>query len=162
VLALSALQPGTQRFSDLRRKIGGVSERMLVQTLQWLGADGMVERKALKIVPPLWSTLSRPRAGGRCQVSRLCRSDQTRPAAARCSLVLRLGPLPAIRSRHAGANKRAQSYQLRRLMSDRSPNQRIASFQVADERLRLLLKGHVRSIMDSIDGADCVGIERCE
>ncbi len=52
VLVLMALQSGTQRFSDLRRKVGGVSERMLAQTLQWLEADGMVERKAYKIVPP--------------------------------------------------------------------------------------------------------------
>lgn len=52
VLVLIALQSGTQRFSDLRRKVGGVSERMLAQTLQWLEADGMVERKAYKIVPP--------------------------------------------------------------------------------------------------------------
>ncbi|MFD2238144.1 winged helix-turn-helix transcriptional regulator [Aureimonas populi] len=52
VLVLIALQSGTQRFSDLRRKVGGVSERMLAQTLQRLEADGMVERKAYKIVPP--------------------------------------------------------------------------------------------------------------
>lgn len=44
VLTLIALRSGTQRFSDLRRKIGGVSERMLAQTLQWLESDGMVER----------------------------------------------------------------------------------------------------------------------
>lgn len=52
VLVLISLLPGTQRFSDLRRKIGGVSERMLSQTLQWLESDGMVRRKAYKIVPP--------------------------------------------------------------------------------------------------------------
>lgn len=52
VLVLIALRPGTQRFGDLRRKVRGVSERMLAQTLQWLEADGMVERKAYKIVPP--------------------------------------------------------------------------------------------------------------
>lgn len=52
VLVLIALQSGTQRFSDLRRKVGGVSERMLAQTLQWLENDGIVERKAYKIVPP--------------------------------------------------------------------------------------------------------------
>jgi DNA-binding HxlR family transcriptional regulator len=33
VLVLIALLPGTQRFSELRRKLGGVSERMLAQTL---------------------------------------------------------------------------------------------------------------------------------
>lgn len=52
VLVLIALLPGTQRFSDLRRAIGGVSERMLAQTLQWLEADGIVARKAYKVVPP--------------------------------------------------------------------------------------------------------------
>ena len=30
----------------------GVSERMLAQTLQWLEADGLVERRAFKVVPP--------------------------------------------------------------------------------------------------------------
>lgn len=52
VLVLIALRSGTLRFGDLRRRIGGVSERMLAQTLQWLENDGMVERKAYKIVPP--------------------------------------------------------------------------------------------------------------
>lgn len=52
VLVLIALQSGTQRFSDLRRKIGGVSERMLAQTLQWLEGDGLVVRKAYNVVPP--------------------------------------------------------------------------------------------------------------
>ncbi len=52
VLILIALLPGTQRFSDLRRTIDGVSERMLAQTLQFLEADGIVERKAYKVVPP--------------------------------------------------------------------------------------------------------------
>ncbi|QLF91693.1 helix-turn-helix transcriptional regulator [Pseudomonas sp. ABC1] len=52
VLILITLLTGTQRFSDLRRRIGGVSERMLAQTLQWLEHDGMVERKAYKVVPP--------------------------------------------------------------------------------------------------------------
>ena len=34
VLVLVALMEGTYRFSDLRRKVGGVSEKMLAQTLQ--------------------------------------------------------------------------------------------------------------------------------
>ena len=41
------------RFSELRRAIGGVSERMLAQTLQTLEADGLIDRKALDVVPPL-------------------------------------------------------------------------------------------------------------
>ncbi|MDQ2103425.1 winged helix-turn-helix transcriptional regulator [Azospirillum isscasi] len=52
VLVLIALEGGTLRFSELRRTIGGVSERMLAQTLQWLEADGMVNRTAHDVVPP--------------------------------------------------------------------------------------------------------------
>ncbi|UTD25752.1 helix-turn-helix domain-containing protein [Bradyrhizobium sp. WD16] len=52
VLVLVALIPGTQRFSDLRRRIGGISERMLAQTLQWLENDRLVDRVAYPVVPP--------------------------------------------------------------------------------------------------------------
>ncbi|WP_237153459.1 winged helix-turn-helix transcriptional regulator [Oryzibacter oryziterrae] len=52
VLVLVALKDGTHRFSDLRRKIGGVSERMLAQTLQVLEGDGFIHRKAYPVVPP--------------------------------------------------------------------------------------------------------------
>ncbi len=52
VLVLIVLEGGTQRFSGLRRAIGGVSERMLAQTLQWLEADGLVLRVARDVVPP--------------------------------------------------------------------------------------------------------------
>ena len=52
VLILVALLDGTLRFSDLRRKVGGVSEKMLAQTLQWLEGDGLVLRQAFDVVPP--------------------------------------------------------------------------------------------------------------
>lgn len=52
VLVLIALLQGTHRFSELRRKIGGVSERMLAQTLQWLEEDGFVSRVSYPVVPP--------------------------------------------------------------------------------------------------------------
>jgi len=52
VLVLVALRSGTHRFSELRRKVDGVSERMLAQTLQWLEADGFVARKSYPVVPP--------------------------------------------------------------------------------------------------------------
>ncbi|MDO5611821.1 MAG: helix-turn-helix domain-containing protein [Paracoccus sp. (in: a-proteobacteria)] len=52
VLVLIALQGRVLRFSELRRMIGGVSERMLAQTLQGLEQDGMVRRQALPVVPP--------------------------------------------------------------------------------------------------------------
>ena len=52
VLLLVALMSGTQRFSDLRRKVNGISEKMLAQTLQWLEGDGFVERISYPVVPP--------------------------------------------------------------------------------------------------------------
>lgn len=52
VLVLIALQDGTHRFSELRRKVSGVSERMLAQTLQWLEGDRLVERRSFPVVPP--------------------------------------------------------------------------------------------------------------
>lgn len=52
VLVLIALMSGTHRFSALRRKVSGVSERMLAQTLQWLEEDGFVLRVSYPVVPP--------------------------------------------------------------------------------------------------------------
>lgn len=52
VLILIALEGGPHRFSSLRRKVGGVSERMLAQTLDWLEGDGLVQRIAYEVVPP--------------------------------------------------------------------------------------------------------------
>ena len=52
VLTLIALRPGTLRFSGLRRKVNGVSERMLAQTLQQLESHGLVLRESFPVVPP--------------------------------------------------------------------------------------------------------------
>ncbi len=52
VLVLVVLLGGTHRFSELRRKIGGVSEKMLSQTLQGLEGDGLVNRLSRPVVPP--------------------------------------------------------------------------------------------------------------
>ena len=52
VLLLVGLLSGTHRFSDLRRKVNGISEKMLAQTLQWLEGDGFVERISYPVVPP--------------------------------------------------------------------------------------------------------------
>lgn len=40
------------RFSELRRMIDGVSERMLAQTLQLLERDGLINRNVFDVVPP--------------------------------------------------------------------------------------------------------------
>lgn len=52
VLTLVLLLQRTHRFSELRRRIGGVSEKMLAQTLQTLESDGFVVRVALPVIPP--------------------------------------------------------------------------------------------------------------
>ena len=52
VLLLVGLLSGTHRFSELRRKVNGISEKMLAQTLQWLERDGFVERIAYPVIPP--------------------------------------------------------------------------------------------------------------
>ena len=51
-LVLRTLLGGTRRFSELRRAIGGVSEKMLAQTLHALERDGLVERIAYPVIPP--------------------------------------------------------------------------------------------------------------
>lgn len=52
VLILVALRDGAHRFSDLRRKMGGVSEKMLAQSLQALEQDGFINRVSYPVVPP--------------------------------------------------------------------------------------------------------------
>jgi DNA-binding HxlR family transcriptional regulator len=52
VLVLSALLERSYRFSELRREVGGVSEKMLAQTLRTLERDGFVHREARTVIPP--------------------------------------------------------------------------------------------------------------
>ncbi|WP_380161014.1 winged helix-turn-helix transcriptional regulator [Kineococcus sp. R86509] len=51
-LVLIALGEGAFRFNALRRKVDGVSEKMLAQTLQTLERDGMVTREVVTAIPP--------------------------------------------------------------------------------------------------------------
>lgn len=52
VLVLIELLDRPHRFSELRRAIGRVSEKMLTQTLQTLERDGLVHRDAKPVIPP--------------------------------------------------------------------------------------------------------------
>ena len=52
VLVLIQLLERSYRFSELRRAIGRVSEKMLTQTLQTLERDGLVHRDAKPVIPP--------------------------------------------------------------------------------------------------------------
>jgi DNA-binding HxlR family transcriptional regulator len=51
-LILAALLDRSYRFGELRREVGGVSEKMLAQTLQTLERDGFVHRAAQPVIPP--------------------------------------------------------------------------------------------------------------
>ena len=46
------LESETKRFSNLQREIGGISQKMLTQTLRGLERDGLVTRKVHATVPP--------------------------------------------------------------------------------------------------------------
>ncbi|MEU0675038.1 helix-turn-helix domain-containing protein [Streptomyces sp. NPDC006172] len=51
-LTLGALHEGSLRFNALRRRVDGVSEKMLSQTLHALERDGLVHREAQPTNPP--------------------------------------------------------------------------------------------------------------
>jgi DNA-binding HxlR family transcriptional regulator len=51
-LVLGALTRGTRRYSELRARIDGISEKMLAQTLRDLERDGLVLRRQFPSVPP--------------------------------------------------------------------------------------------------------------
>ena len=51
-LILWELHSGVRRFGELRRGVAGVSEKMLIQQLRELEADGLVHREVYREVPP--------------------------------------------------------------------------------------------------------------
>jgi DNA-binding HxlR family transcriptional regulator len=53
LLVLAALRERTLRFGELRRRIDGVSEKMLSQALQALERDGLVIREQHAVLPPV-------------------------------------------------------------------------------------------------------------
>lgn len=52
VLIVGVLSEGTHRFSALRDAIGGITPKVLTQTLRALEHDGLVVRKVYAEVPP--------------------------------------------------------------------------------------------------------------
>jgi DNA-binding HxlR family transcriptional regulator len=46
------LVDGMKRYSELKKAIPGITEKMLIQHLKELETDGLVSRKALPVVPP--------------------------------------------------------------------------------------------------------------
>jgi DNA-binding HxlR family transcriptional regulator len=52
VLVVATLGDGIMRFSELRRALGSISQRMLTLTLRALERDGLVTRTVFPTVPP--------------------------------------------------------------------------------------------------------------
>lgn len=52
LLVISMLGSGPRRFSELKREIGTISQRMLTLTLRQLERDGLVQRTVYPVVPP--------------------------------------------------------------------------------------------------------------
>ena len=52
VLVVTRLGGGPMRFNELRRAIGGISQRMLTLTLRGLERDGLVTRTVFPTIPP--------------------------------------------------------------------------------------------------------------
>src|SRR6516225_11518906 len=51
-LTIQILASGTMRYAALQREIGGISQKMLTQTLRSLERDGLVQRTVHPVVPP--------------------------------------------------------------------------------------------------------------
>jgi len=51
-LIIQILSKDTMRYSALQQRIGGISQKMLTQTLRSLERDGLVQRKVYPVVPP--------------------------------------------------------------------------------------------------------------
>ena len=52
VMVVGALADGPVRFNGLRRRISGISQRMLTLTLRGLERDGLVKRTVYPTIPP--------------------------------------------------------------------------------------------------------------
>jgi DNA-binding HxlR family transcriptional regulator len=51
LLVIALLDDRAHRFSELRRRIDGISQRMLTSTLRQLERDGIVRRTVIPVVP---------------------------------------------------------------------------------------------------------------
>ncbi|SCY91062.1 helix-turn-helix domain-containing protein [Rhizobium sp. NFACC06-2] len=52
ILIIGALGQGPRRFSELKRDVQGISQRMLTLTVRGLERDGLIERTVTPSIPP--------------------------------------------------------------------------------------------------------------
>jgi DNA-binding HxlR family transcriptional regulator len=92
-IVVYALSSGTKRFGELQRTIGGVSQKMLTQTLRNLERDGLVERTVFPVVPPRVEYRLTPLGNTLCEpLGALCRWAEKN-----------MGDVLSARARHASA-----------------------------------------------------------
>jgi hypothetical protein len=73
-LILRAIRKGSRRYSELRRAVVGVSDKMLIMHLKELEADHVVTRKDLRIAPNTLGESKRGRHSQSTDPSRLTRA----------------------------------------------------------------------------------------
>jgi DNA-binding HxlR family transcriptional regulator len=86
VLIIVMLGDGTKRFNEIKRMVGGISQRMLTLTLRGLERDGLVKRTQFPTIPPrvdyeltplgrsLWKAVEPLGAWARGHVSHIARA----------------------------------------------------------------------------------------
>jgi DNA-binding HxlR family transcriptional regulator len=97
MLVIYALSHHARRHGELKRMIGGISQKMLTQTLRALERDGLVERSVYEVVPPrvdyrltpLGRTLLGP-------LSAICRWAQNRLPQVRAARDAPRKPMPRV------------------------------------------------------------------
>lgn len=52
ILVIYALLAGPQRHTDLRRRLPGITQKVLTETLRGMQSDGLVERRVVRADPP--------------------------------------------------------------------------------------------------------------
>lgn len=103
VLVLAELVGGRAlRFSEMRRAIGIVSEKMLTQTLRTLERDGFILRRALPVIPPHVSYVLTPL--GEEAAARVCALSEWTASCAADVLAARAAYDSAYEAAHVAAS----------------------------------------------------------
>jgi DNA-binding HxlR family transcriptional regulator len=93
VLVVMTLSQGPQRFSELRDRIGGISQKMLTATLRGLERDGLVTRTIFPTIPPRvdyeLTDLGRDLTVPVIALGKWARQNQSRIEAARAAFIAR-------------------------------------------------------------------------
>lgn len=96
VLVVMMLSEGPQRFSELRKRIGGISQKMLTATLRGLERDGLITRTIFPTIPPRvdyeLTDLGRDLTVPVIELGEWAKKNQDRIEAARAAFDARNGP----------------------------------------------------------------------